>query len=70
MHSTAPWTEAQAERRLAGLRILSRIIARRYIQDPERNADWADAAGVSASREDGREDAGPSGRESEREEAR
>ena len=70
MHPSAPLTEAQAERRLAGLRILARIIARHYIQHPERYADRADAAGVSASRQDGREDAGPLGRESDREEGR
>lgn len=70
MHPSAPLTAAQAKRRLAGLRVLARIVARRYIQHPERYADRADAAGVSASREDGRENAGPSGRKSNREEGR
>lgn len=70
VHPTAPLTAAQAERRLAGLRILARIIARHYIQHPERYADRADAAGAAPKSEDGRKNAGPSGRESDREEGR
>ena len=70
MHSTTPWAEAQTERRLAGLRILAPIIARHYVQHPESYADRVDGAGVSESREDGRLDAGPFGRESDREEGR
>ena len=68
VHPSAPLTAAQAERRLAGLRILARIIARHYIQHPERYADQADASGAAPQSEDGREDAGPCGRESDREE--
>lgn len=70
MPPTAPLSAAQAERRLAGLRILARIIARHYIEHPERYADRADASGAALKSEDGREDAGPCGRESDREEGR
>ena len=70
VHSTAPLTAAQAERRLAGLRILARIIARHYMQHPERYADRADASGAAPQSEDGRLDASPSGRKSDREEGR
>ena len=70
MHPTAPLTEAQAERRLAGLRILARIIARHYIQHPERYAELGDVAGAAPKSEDGRLDAGPFGRESNREEGK
>lgn len=70
VHSSAPLTEAQAERRLEGLRILARIIARHYIQHPERYVDRGDAAGAARKSEDGRKDAGPSGRKSDREEER
>jgi hypothetical protein len=70
MTARAPLTEAQAEQRREGLRILARIIARHYIRYPQRYAERGDAAGASTSDRDGRLDAGPLGRESEREEAR
>ena len=73
VHPSAPLSAAQAERRLAGLRILARIIARHYIEHPERYADRTDAsgaAGAALKSEDGREDAGPCGRKSDREEGR
>ena len=70
VHSSAPLTAAQAERRLAGLRILARIIARHYIEHPERYAERTDASGAALKSEDGQEDAGPCGRESDREEGR
>ena len=70
VHPTAPLTETQAERRLAGLRILARIIARHYVQHPECYPEPDDVVGAAPESEDGRTDADPLGRESDREEGR
>ena len=70
MKSPAQLTEEQEELRREGLRILARIIARHYIEHPERYPDPVDAVGASGKSGDQGLAADSLGRESDREDGR